>query len=89
MLDALLGMAVEGVKNLLSSEIGRHAVHVAAHKAGEAIEHHYKQSASRDSKKSSFSCPSCGARYEYDKKDENALRGQVFKCNHCGVTMRL
>lgn len=45
MLDALLGMAVEGAKQLLSSEIGHRAVHVAAHKAGHAamemFEHHH------------------------------------------------
>ena len=45
MLDALLGMVVEGAKQLLSSEIGHRAVHVAAHKAGHAamemFEHHH------------------------------------------------
>ena len=56
MLDALLGMAFEGVKNLLSSEMGRHAIHVAAHKAGEAtmdmFKHRHQQSSSRNSGKS-------------------------------------
>ena len=36
MLDVLLGMAVEGVKNLLSSDVGHRAMHVAAHRVGEA-----------------------------------------------------
>lgn len=56
MLDVLFGMAFAGVKNLLSSEIGKRAIHVAAHKAGEAamdiFEHRHQQSSSRNSGKS-------------------------------------
>ncbi len=38
MIDVILGLAVEGVKNLMHTEIGHNALHVAAHKAGHAIE---------------------------------------------------
>lgn len=39
MIEALFGLAVEGVKSFLSSEMGHNAMHVAAHKAYHSIEH--------------------------------------------------
>lgn len=92
MLDVLLGMAVEGVKNLLSSDVGHRAMHVAAHRVGEAamnmFEHRHnnrqqKQISSgglRDTSRRQYytTCPFCRTQLEIFKPS-----GEII-CAHCG-----
>jgi len=76
MVDVLLGMAVEGVKNLLHSEIGHNAMHVAAHKAGHAIEGMFEKREDNQTKNTGDSCDTPTS-WERDMS-------QVTKCRNCG-----
>ena len=55
MIDVLLGMAVEGIKSLMQTQVGHNAVHLAAHhvahSVGKSIERHSaKKHADADAK---------------------------------------
>jgi len=66
MIGALLGLAVEGVKNIMNSEIGHNALHVAAHKAGHAIGKMLADDSPRQSSRlrpGVTRCQNCGATF--------------------------
>ena len=80
MLDVLLGMAVEGVKNLLSSDVGKRAIHLAAHKAGDAAMNMFEHRHDNRQKQQKYytTCPFCRTQLEIYTPS-----GKII-CAHCG-----